>query len=47
MCCTKDAQKVYFSLLQQIPEDRIVVVKSLFVSKKKPNFKPRSNYARK
>ena len=47
ICCTKDAQKVYFSLLQQIPEDKIVVVKSLFISKKKPNFKPRSNYARK
>ena len=47
ICCTKDSQKVYFNLLKQIPEDRIVVVKSLFISKKKPNFKPRSNYAKK
>lgn len=47
ICCSKNAQKIYFNLLQEIPEDRIVVVKSLFISKKKPNFKPRSSYARK
>ena len=47
ICCSKNAQKIYFNLLQEIPEDRIVVVESLFISKKKPNFKPRSSYARK
>lgn len=47
ICCTKNAQKIYFNLLQEIPEERIVVVKSLFISRKKPNFKPRSSYARK
>ena len=47
ICCTKNAQKIYFNLLQEIPEERIVVVKSLFISRKKQNFKPRSSYARK
>ena len=47
ICCSKNAQKIYFNLLQEIPEDRIVVVEYLFISKKKPNFKPRSSYARK
>ena len=40
ICCTKNAQKIYFSLLKNFPEERIVVVNSLFISKKKPNFKP-------
>ena len=34
ICCTKNAQKIYFNLLQEIPEERIVVVKSLFISRK-------------
>ena len=41
ICCTKNAQKIYFSLLQDFPEERIVVVNSLFISKKEPNFKPK------
>tara|TARA_B100000035_G_scaffold237214_1_gene205473 strand:- start:2038 stop:2664 length:627 start_codon:yes stop_codon:yes gene_type:complete len=43
ICCTKNAQKIYFSLLKDFPEDKIVVVNSLFISKKKPNFKPEPN----
>jgi DNA-binding MarR family transcriptional regulator len=41
ICCTKNAQKIYFSLLKDFPEERIVVVNSLFISKKEPNFKPK------
>tara|TARA_B100000886_G_C20398350_1_gene481447 strand:+ start:599 stop:1222 length:624 start_codon:yes stop_codon:yes gene_type:complete len=47
ICCTKDAQEIYFGLLENVPQHKIIVINSLFISKKKPNFKPRKSYAKK
>ena len=47
ICCTKNAQEIYFDLIEKFSEDRVIAINSLFISKKKPNFKPEKNYEKK
>ncbi len=44
ICSTKNAQEIYFDLLQIYKEENLITIDSLFVSKKIPNFKPKKNY---
>lgn len=47
ICCIKNAQKIYFDLSEKFSDDKIIVLDCLFISKKKPNFKPENNYGKK
>ena len=47
ICSTKNAQEVYFNLIQYYKEETIITIDPLFVSKRKPNFKPKKNYEKK
>ena len=42
-----NAQEIYFELIQKVDESKLLVIDSLYVSKRKPNFKPRSSYDKK
>ena len=47
ICCSKNAQKIYFDLYEKYGNEKIITVNTLFVSKKKPNFVPKRKYEKK
>lgn len=47
ICCSKNAQKIYFDLYEKYGNEKIITVNTLFVSKKKPNFIPKRQYDKK
>ncbi len=42
-----NAQEIYFDLIQKVDKSKLLVINSLYVSKKKPNFKPTTSYDKK
>lgn len=44
ICCSKNAQKIYFDLNEKYGNQKIITINTLFVSRRKPNFVPKSNY---
>tara|TARA_Y100000589_G_scaffold135376_1_gene129571 strand:- start:5653 stop:6276 length:624 start_codon:yes stop_codon:yes gene_type:complete len=47
LCSTDNAQEIYFKIAENYHENKIFTVSSLFISRNKPNFKPKKKYGKK